>query len=84
MVSHLPPRHGWRYCVTLSATHPREKLLGALLSTWSLLQSRRASEIADGYIDGYVALNWLEWNGGTLRLTVTGDNIRRQLKSQLM
>ena len=63
--------------------HPREELLAGLLNTWSLLQSRRASEIAEGYIDGYVALNWLEWNGGTLRLTVTGDNIRRQLKSQL-
>jgi len=62
--------------------HPREELLGALLDTVELLQGRRAAEIGPGYIDDYVALNWLEWNGGTLRLTVTGDNIRKQLKAQ--
>lgn len=61
---------------------PREVLLDGLLDTVALLQGRRAAEIADGYIDGYVALNWLEWNGGTLRLTVTGDNFRKQLKAQ--
>jgi len=73
--------------VTSTAAHPlphgREDLLGALLDTVSLLQHRRAAEIGEGYIDEYVALNWLEWNGGTLRLTVTGDNIRKQLKAQL-
>lgn len=63
--------------------HPREELLGALLDTVDLLRGRRAAEIGPGYIDDYVALNWLEWNGGSLRLTVTGDNIRKQLKAQL-
>lgn len=62
--------------------HPREQLLEALLDTVDLLHGRRAAEILPGYIDDYVALNWLEWNGGALRLTVTGDNIRRQLKAQ--
>ncbi len=62
--------------------HPREELLGALLDTVELLHGRRAAEIGPGYIDDYVALNWLEWHGGSLRLTVTGDNIRRQLKAQ--
>ena len=62
--------------------HPREVLLGALLDTVDLLHGRRAAEIGAGYIDDYVALNWLEWNGGSLRLTVTGDNIRKQLKAQ--
>lgn len=61
--------------------HAREELLGALLDTVELLHGRRAAEIGAGYIDDYVALNWLEWNGGTLRLTVTGDNIRKQLKA---
>jgi hypothetical protein len=62
--------------------HPREELLGALLDTVELLHGRRAAEIGPGFIDDYVALNWLEWNGGSLRLTVTGDNIRKQLKAQ--
>jgi hypothetical protein len=60
----------------------REALLGGLLSTVTLLKSRRCAEIAESDIDDYVALNWLEWNGGTLRLTVTGDNMRRQLTAR--
>jgi hypothetical protein len=58
-------------------------LRDALLATIDLLDRRRAGQIADGFIDGYVALNWLEWNGGALRLTVTGDNVRKQLLAQL-
>jgi predicted RNase H-like nuclease len=57
----------------------RETLKEALLSTASLVERRRCGDIADGLIDGYVALNWMEWNGGSLRLTVTGQNVRKQL-----
>lgn len=57
----------------------RESLRASLLSTVDLLKRRRAAEIGDDIIDDYVALNWLEWNGGNLRLTVTGENICRQL-----
>jgi hypothetical protein len=56
-----------------------EALRDALLDTVSLLKQRRAGDIAAGYIDGYVALNWLEWNGGGLRLTTVGDNVCKQL-----
>ncbi len=62
---------------------PRQDLLASLLATVTLLERRRAGEIADGYIEDYVALNWLEWNGGTLRLTETGQNIRKQLTAGL-
>lgn len=68
--------------VLRAPSYPREVLLGALLDTVALLHGRRAAEITPGYIDGYVALNWLEWNGGSLRLTVTGDNVRKQMKAQ--
>jgi len=61
----------------------REALRDALLSTVDLLKRRRASDIAEGYIDDYVALNWLEWHGGGLRLTTTGDNVCRQLMARL-
>lgn len=57
----------------------REALRDALLDTVDLLKRRRASEIDAGLIDDYVALNWLEWHGGGLRLTVTGDNVCKQL-----
>src|SRR5688572_14555041 len=41
-------------------------LRDSLLSTIDLLNRRRAAEIGDAVIDDYVALNWLEWNGGAL------------------
>ena len=57
----------------------REALRDALPSTVDLLVRRRARDIAEGDIDDYVLLNWLEWYGGSLRLTTTGDNICKQL-----
>lgn len=61
----------------------RETLRNALLATVDLLKQRRAAEIGDSVIDDYVALNWLEWNGGGLRLTVVGDNVYKQLVARL-
>jgi hypothetical protein len=61
----------------------RDGLRDSLLATVDLLKRRRAAEIDAGLIDDYVALNWLEWNGGGLRLTVTGENICRQLSARL-
>lgn len=61
----------------------REALRAALLATVDLLYRRRASEIEEDDIDGYVALKWLEWNGGGLRLTASGDSVCRQLRAQL-
>jgi len=60
----------------------RQALREALLSTVDLLKRRRAAEIDTAYIDDYVALNWLEWNGGGLRLTTTGDNVCKQLSAR--
>ena len=61
-----------------------DELRGALLATVDLLHRRRAHQIQEGYIDGYVSLKWLEWNGGGLRLNATGDAVRRQLSAELM
>jgi len=57
----------------------REMLREALQACVTSLHKRRASEIPEGFIDDYVQLNWLEWHGGDLRLTTTGENICRQL-----
>jgi hypothetical protein len=56
-----------------------EALRDALLSTVELLKRRKAADVPQDYIDDYVELNWLEWHGGSLRLTITGDNVCRQL-----
>ena len=66
-----------------AARPPLDTLRSALPATVDLLKRRRASEIPDGYIDCYVALNWLEWHGGGLRLTITGSNVCRQVTLHL-
>lgn len=61
----------------------REQLRLELLTTVDALQRRRADLVSEGFIEDYVALHWLEWNGGALRLTVTGTNMCQQLRARL-
>ena len=61
----------------------REVLRDGFLHTVDLLKQRRADQIGDGEIADYVALDWLEWNGGGLRVTTVGSNLCRQLVTQL-
>src|SRR2546421_5053329 len=61
----------------------REQLRLELLPTVDSLLRRRADLISDGFIEDYVALHWLEWNGGALRLTVTGGNGFEQKRARL-
>jgi hypothetical protein len=61
----------------------REQLRLELLTTVDSLHRRRADLVSDGFIDDYVALRWLEWNGGVLRLTVTGTNMCEQMRGRL-
>ncbi|WP_235835221.1 hypothetical protein [Piscinibacter terrae] len=65
-----------------STSPRRDHLRATLLSAVDLLYRRRADLIGDGTIGDYVALHWLEWNGGALRLTVTGQNVCDQLKAE--
>lgn len=65
-------------------TAPRQQALrDTLLTTVDLLRRCRAAEVPEGDLDDYVALNWLEWNGGSLRLTEVGDNLCKQLNAGL-
>lgn len=57
----------------------REMLRDNLLVTMGHLYRRHASLIEAGYIEDYVALHWLEWNGGTLRLTDSGHRVCNEL-----
>ena len=61
----------------------REQLSLEFLTTVASLQRRRADLVAEGFIADYVALHWLEWNGGALRLTVTGTNMCAQMRARL-
>jgi hypothetical protein len=57
----------------------RNALRDALPGTVRLLADKHAHAIEKGFIDDYVALDWLEWRGGTLKLTTVGENICKQL-----
>lgn len=60
-----------------------EQLRLELLNTVDSLQRRRADLVSEDFIEDYVALHWLEWNGGALRLTVTGTNMCAQIRARL-
>lgn len=66
-----------------AAPSRRDTLRDQLLTTVALLKQRRAAEIDAGYIEDYVALHWMEWHGGSLRLTTTGENVCKHLASLL-
>jgi archaellum component FlaD/FlaE len=57
------------------ATSRAEMLRAMLPHTLECLKTRRANLIGDDLIADYVALDWLEWAGGGLRLTETGRNL---------
>jgi hypothetical protein len=72
----------------MTTPHPldparRDVLRNQLLATVDLLKRRRAADVAAGFIEDYVTMHWLEWNGGSLRLTTTGENMCKHLVSQL-
>ena len=61
----------------------REQRRLELLSTVDLLHRRRADLVSDELIEDCVAFDWLEWNGGTLRLTVVGENVCQEMRARL-
>ena len=61
----------------------REQLRRELLTTVDSLARQRAHLVSKGFIADYIALHWLEWNDGALRLTVTGTNICEKMQIHL-
>lgn len=59
-----------------------EHLRAMLPQTMDYLKQRRASMIGDDLIADYVALDWLEWQGGDLKLTITGRNLCTQVQKE--
>ena len=59
----------------------KERLRQALPAAAELLRTRQAGLIAAREIEEFIALNWLEWHGGSLRLTVTGSNVVSQSRA---
>lgn len=61
---------------------PQERLREALPLTVDCLKRRRADLIDSQLIEDFVDLQWLEWHGGGLRLTVTGSNVCAQIAAR--
>jgi hypothetical protein len=59
----------------------KERLRQALPAAAELLRTRQAGLIAAREIEEFIALNWLEWQGGALKLTVTGSNVVSQSRA---
>jgi len=65
------------------ASSRRELLRQELLSTVDLLLMRRADLVTEGFLEDYVALRWLEWQGGAPRLTAAGDIMCMQMRERI-
>ena len=59
-----------------------DALRGALIFSVDALHRRQANEIPEATLAALIERDWLEWHGGTLRLTTTGQNIHRRELAQ--
>ena len=66
------------WSMNLLADDRRAALRDGLPGIVDLLKKRQADRIAAADLMDYLNLDWLEWYGGSLRLTVTGSNVVRQ------
>ena len=66
---------------TSTSSTRNEDLRNAFLFTVDALKRRRADLVSEHMITAYVSLYWLEWNGGSLQLTVTGRNMCEQIRA---
>ena len=56
----------------------------SLLATVDALSRRRACDIPEQTIDRFVALRWLQWNGGNLRLTAAGEEMLVKVHASML
>ena len=56
----------------------------SLLATVDALTRRRACDIPEQTIDQLVALGWLQWKGGSLRLTEAGETMVVKVQSAMI
>ena len=56
----------------------------SLLATVDALSRRRACDIPEQTIDRFVAMRWLQWNGGSLRLTESGEAMLVKVQATML
>ncbi len=69
--------------LTRPAPAVTHELCDALAAAADALVSRRASEIAESDREDFIALGWMEWHGGTLRLTMLGQMALVRIRTRM-
>ena len=59
-------------CTPVPPASRSDQLREELPASIKSIRRGLADQIPDGFIEDYVALHWLEWSSGSLRLTSTG------------
>jgi hypothetical protein len=60
-----------------------EPLCEAFMSAADALLRRRANLIAEDDIDNFVALGWMDWHGGSLRITPLGQMALMRIRTRV-
>lgn len=66
--------------------HPfvTEELCEAFAHAADALMRRGAGEISERAIEDFVALRWMDWHGGSLRLTPLGQMALLRIRNRLV
>ncbi len=56
----------------------------ALLTTVDALMRRRACDVPEQTIDQLISLRWMQWSGGSLRLTEAGETMVVKVQGALI
>ena len=56
----------------------------AFVAAAALLQAGRASEIDESSLAGFVALSWMAWHHGSLRITALGRMALARLRARTL
>ena len=60
-----------------------QQICDAFVASADALQRRRASLIAENDIDDFVALGWMDWHGGSLRITPLGQMALLRIRTRV-
>lgn len=66
----------------LLPTRRIERLRQALPGSVEQLRLSRKPDLPPGFVEDYVALSWLEWHGGLLRVTSVGEELLKRLDAK--
>jgi archaellum component FlaD/FlaE len=69
---------------TATAVKINTALQDSLLATVDALSRRRACDIPEETIARFVAMRWLQWNGGNLRLTAAGEDMLAKVHAAML